>query len=101
MLIADEMPQEARHRSEGARMGVRFKERPVERKLAGIKAQTRPWLFQSEFQVVFVGDEVDRAGASFVSDNQVEERIQRSFLFRRRDSRPAGSSRISGRLRWR
>src|SRR5580692_7259193 len=85
MLIADVISEEARHGSEGAWVGMRLEECAVEGKLAGIEAKTGPRLPQSELEIVFAGNEVDRAGASFVVDNQVEERIERSFPLRRGD----------------
>lgn len=61
MQIAAVVPQKPRHRPKRAGMGVRLKEQSVQGQLAGIETDAGPRLLQAVLQVVFAGDEIERA----------------------------------------
>src|SRR5439155_1897041 len=85
MLGAKVMTQKAWHRTECTGMGMRLKKGTIERELVTIKAKTCPGLLESKFQVVLAGDEVERAGACLITNNEVDECIEWKFFLRFRD----------------
>src|ERR1700739_2653902 len=55
MLVAHIVAEKAWHGAKGAWVRVRFVERPIQRQLACIEAETRPWLLQAVCPIVFLG----------------------------------------------
>src|SRR5205085_8136793 len=89
MFVACVMAEDARERAPAARVRLRAGERPVGRTRAAVCADVNEGRTEGRAQIVFGHHEIDRAGLRLVSDDEIEERVERVFALRCGDLREA------------
>src|SRR5947207_483519 len=80
MQIPDIVPEKTRHGAESARVSVRFVKWSVERRLAGVEAETGPRLLQAVDEIIFVSHEIKCARLSLVGNYEIKECVELRFL---------------------
>src|SRR5438132_11023680 len=80
MPIANVVAHESRHRAEGARMRMGFKQWAIKRQFARIQAQAGPRLFQSVTQIIFVSNKVEFSGLRLIREAHVNELVEWTLL---------------------
>ena len=80
MQIADIMPEKAGHGTKCPGMTVRLEQWAIERQFTGIETKACPRLLQSVLQIMFTGDEIERASLALIAENEIEQSIEWCFL---------------------